>query len=233
MTILHVTDFHFNQRWFDWLRYRAPAHDLLVMSGDLLDQASPISSQKQMAWVSAWLAEYPGAVCVCSGNHDLEWDAQLERWQPAYWLRDIDNPQLWTDGQTARFGEASIAVMGCATRPKGRPADLWVAHAPPAATAVARRHNGYDGGDVDLIAPVKIHRPRIVFSGHVHDPVRWHEQAGATLLLNPGRDEHAPFPNHILVDTGTFACEHVSSVLGSRRVEINSAGEVPAVIAAA
>jgi hypothetical protein len=26
MTILHVTDFHFNQRWCDWLLHRAPPH---------------------------------------------------------------------------------------------------------------------------------------------------------------------------------------------------------------
>ena len=51
MTILHVTDFHSNKRWFDWLLHRAPAHDLVVMSGDMLDLGTATPQRRQIEWV--------------------------------------------------------------------------------------------------------------------------------------------------------------------------------------
>ncbi len=211
MTILHVTDFHFNQRWFDWLLHRAPPHDFVVMSGDLLDLAAATPHRRQIAWVSDWLNDYPRPISVCSGNHDLEWDARSERWMPAYWLRDIVNPKVWTDGQRVEWNGVSVLNIGCTTRPKGGEADLWVVHAPPTRTLVAARTKGGDGGDPDLVAAVRRYAPRIVFSGHVHDPLHWREAAGPTLFLNPGRDAGAEFPNHILVRTDDGTCEFLGA----------------------
>jgi Icc-related predicted phosphoesterase len=211
MTILHVTDFHFNQRWFDWLLDRSPPHDLLVMSGDLLDLAGATPHRRQIAWVSDWLNDYPRPMLVCSGNHDLEWDDRTERWMPAYWLRDIENPRVWTDGQRVAWNGISILSIGCTTRPKGGEADLWVVHAPPTRTLVSARAEGGDGGDPDLVAAVRRHAPQLVFSGHVHDPVHWRERIGPTLLLNPGRAADADFPNHILVRTEDMACAFFSA----------------------
>ena len=219
MTILHVADFHFNQRWFEWLRHSAPSHHLLVMSGDLLDQTSAVPRRTQVEWLSAWFADYTGAACVCSGAHDMEWDRETERWRPAYWLREIASDTVWTDGQLAVFDGQIVANIGSATWPKGRAADLWVVHAPPAGTAVARRASGRDGGDLDLAAALKEHAPRIVFSGQVHEPRNWFDRIGESLVLNPGRDERAPFPNHIVVETDPLTCVHVSSALGVRRLE--------------
>lgn len=232
MTILHVTDFHFNQRWFDWLRERAPEHDLLVMSGDLLDLAAPTPTGKQIDWVSAWLADYPTPISVCSGNHDLMWDSEAERWRPAYWLREISNPNLSVDGQQNTLDGFTTLNIGCATRPKGRDADAWVVHGPPAMTGVARRANGRDGGDIDLVAPLKRHAPAFVFCGHVHDPSCWFEHHGPSLLLNPGRLHGAPFPNHLIVQTDSRACAHVSAAT-SARPEIRLTPDVPATILAA
>lgn len=208
MTILHVTDFHFNQRWFDWLLHRAPPHDLLVMSGDLLDLAGATPHRRQIAWVSDWLNDYPRPLALCSGNHDLEWDDRAERWTPAYWLRDLVNPLVWSDGQRVELDGVSLLNIGCTTRPKGAAADIWVVHAPPSRTLVATRSSGGDGGDPDLVAAVRRHAPRLVLSGHVHTPVDWCEQVGPTLFLNPGRDAAADSPHHILVRTDRMTCEY-------------------------
>jgi hypothetical protein len=40
MRILHVSDFHFNKRWFDWLATQAPECDLICHTGDFLDLRS-------------------------------------------------------------------------------------------------------------------------------------------------------------------------------------------------
>lgn len=211
MTILHVSDFHFNQRWFDWLLHHAPTHDLLVMSGDLLDLSSPTLHRRQIAWVSNWLNDYPRPLCVCSGNHDLEWDAEAEHWLPAYWLRDLVNPKVWSDGQRVTLDGTSLLTIGCTTKPKGGEADIWVVHAPPSRTLVATRRDGVDHGDPDLVAAVRRYAPRLVLSGHIHAPLHWREQDGATLYLNPGRTPAAPFPNHILIQTGQMTCQHFAA----------------------
>jgi uncharacterized protein len=208
MTILHVTDFHFNQRWFDWLLHRAPAHDLVVMSGDMLDLAVATPQRRQIEWVSDWLNDFPRPISVCSGNHDLEWDSAAERWTPAYWLRDIDNPNVWTDGQRVELNGLSFLNVGATTRPKGGAADVWVVHAPPSKTLVATRSDGADAGDLDLVSAARHYAPRLVLSGHVHSPLYWRERRDGTVFLNPGRNPDAPFPNHVLVRT-----DHMSSQL--------------------
>jgi Icc-related predicted phosphoesterase len=207
MTILHVTDLHFEKRWFHWLLDQAPPHDLLVVSGDLLDLSSPTPQRKQIGWVLDWLNACPGPVSLCSGNHDLEWYDAAERWTPAYWLRDRANPLVWSDGQQLTFDGLTLLNVGCTTRPKGGAADVWVVHAPPTGTLVSTRNIGLEGGDPALVGAVRRYTPRLVLSGHVHHPVQWHDASDATLYLNPGRHDGAAFPNHILVDPTTLACQ--------------------------
>ena len=211
MTILHVSDFHFNQRWFDWLLHSAPPHDLVVMSGDLLDHAAATPQRRQIEWVTGWLNAFPRALSVCSGNHDMEWASAAERWTPAYWLRALANPLVWTDGQRVELDGLSLLNIGVTTRPKGGEADAWVVHAAPTGTLVSTRASGADWGDPDLVAPVRRHAPRLVFTGHVHAPRHWRELRDGTLFLNPGQGEaDAAFPNHILVETDTRHCRFVS-----------------------
>lgn len=211
MTFLHVTDFHFNKRWFNWLFHHAPAHDLVVMSGDLLDLTAATPHSRQIAWVSDWLGDFPRPIVVCSGNHDLEWDARSGRWTPAYWLRRIDNPNVWADGRRVTLDGLSILSIGATTQPKGGAADVWVVHAPPARTAVATRVSGADAGDPDLGAAVSRYAPRLVLAGHVHQAMRWHDERRGTLFLNPGCDPDAAFPNHILVRTDDLSCELITA----------------------
>jgi Icc-related predicted phosphoesterase len=211
MTILHVTDFHFNKRWFDWLLHRAPAHDLVAMSGDMLDLSVATSQRRQIEWVSHWLNDFPRPICVCSGNHDLEWDSEAERWTPAYWLRDLANSNVWIDGQRVELDGISLLNIGATTRPKGGNADVWVVHAPPSTTLVAKRSSGADAGDPDLVSPARRYAPRLVLSGHVHTPLYWRDRRHQTLFLNPGRGEEGSFPNHILVRTDQMTCQFISS----------------------
>jgi len=223
MTILHVTDFHFNKRWFHWLLDTAPAHDLLVMSGDMLNLSDATPHRKQIAWVSDWMNAYPGPMCVCSGNHDLEWHDGMERWTPAYWLRYIVNRNVWTDGQRVELDGVSVLNIGCAMRPKGGEADIWVVHASPTKTLVSARANGSDGGDPDLVEPVRVHAPLLVLSGHVHNPLHWRERGETTLFLNPGYSPKAEFPNHILVRTDRMSSQLITDVRTPAALDADSA----------
>ena len=211
MTILHVTDFHFHKRWFDWLLHHAPAHDLVVMSGDLLDLSIATPHRRQIESVSEWLNDFPRPICISSGNHDLEWDSETERWTPAYWLRSVSNPLVWADGRRVVLNNISFLNIGATTRPKGGDADVWVVHAPPTGTLVAQRSTGVDAGDPELVGPIRRYSPRLVLSGHVHTPRHWREHGDGTLFLNPGRNADGPFPNHVLIDTETMNCRLISA----------------------
>ncbi|HRJ46108.1 MAG TPA: metallophosphoesterase, partial [Opitutaceae bacterium] len=128
MHLLHVSDLHFRRPWFHWLRNDAPAHDALVISGDLLDHRLP-DVPAQMAWVGEWLQASPVPVVVSSGNHDLEWDAARYRWQPAYWLRRL-SPPVYPDGTVLEHGSLALAPIACTQHPRSAAADGWVVHTP-------------------------------------------------------------------------------------------------------
>src|SRR5690606_10279511 len=72
-----------------------------------------------------------------------------------------------------------------------------------AKTQVARSEFGYDRGDHLLTEAVRTHAPMYVFSGHVHDPTKWHEFMGDSVIFNPGANPHGRFPNHLLLDLET------------------------------
>jgi len=199
MMLLHVSDLHFRKPWFHWLRDQAPAHDVLVISGDLLDHRLP-GVPAQRDWVGAWLRASPVPVVVCSGNHDLEWDAAGCRWRPACWLRALP-PPVYPDGAVLEREGLSLAPIACTRHPRGAAADIWVVHAPPAGTAVARTFSGADRGDGPLAEAVRRQAPAYVLSGHVHEAERWHDRLGVTAVFNPGANPHGRFPNHILLET--------------------------------
>lgn len=231
MTILHVSDLHFNRRWFNWLADNAPAHDLLVVAGDLLNHTDDTTRLgKQIEWVSDWIRAYPHPLCVCSGPHDLEWSSTVGRWTPAYWLREIDDPTVWADGRRLTFGAHSILNIGYTTRPKGGDADIWVVHTPPRGTSVATHLDGRDAGDEELAMTARHYTPRLILSGGVHDATSWCDELGSTLCLNPGREPDVPYPNHIVVNTNDLSCRFFSAVWHVARMD--SFGGVPAAPAA-
>jgi Icc-related predicted phosphoesterase len=98
-------------------------------------------------------------------------------------------------------------------------------HAGPTKTLVSARTSGGDAGDPDLTASVSRYAPRLVLSGHVHDPLHWRQRDNSTLFLNPGRNAHADFPNHILVRTDRMSCQFI----GALREETHEAG-LPAAV---
>ncbi len=209
MNILHVTDLRFNQRWYDWLLHSAPPHDLLAIAGNLLDFSHPEPRRHQIAWVQRWMQHYPRPLCVCSGFHDLEWDQQAERWMPAYWMREPDRTDLWTDGRRMEAEGFTLLPIGCTTQPKGEPADIWLAHTPPSGTDTAHRRTGGDAGDPHLAASARRHEPRLLLTGRVPEPFDWKDHLGATFVLNPGHNSAGAFPNHILVCTDELSARFV------------------------
>lgn len=217
MIILHVTDLHLNERWFRWLAESAPPSDLLCISGDLLDHDSPVLHLNQVGLVAEWLRAIKRPLCVCSGNHDLEWDVQHECWRPARWLRGPVSSRLWGDGDRFDLGGHRFHSISRTTYPKGTAADFWITHTPPSGVAVGRDHFGADYGEHTLAMAAAAHRPTAVFSGRVHEPVSWFERRDGVMYLNPGHTDGARFPNYIRFDTATHDARLVlDSPIGAR-----------------
>jgi len=233
MTLLHVTDLHLHPRWFEWLAESAPAHDVLCISGDLLSADSPTPHARQVERVLGWLHRISSPMVICSGNHDLEHDDRHERWLPAWWLRDLAGPRVAVDGDTLEWCALRIHAVGCTTHPKGAPADVWVAHAPPSGLAVGRRAYGFDDGDPDLDEAAARHRPSMILSGHIHEPATWWERRDGIVHINPGRVAHGRFPNHVLVDWDRRTAHRVCDSMPGATCEIAtwSAPEEPAATA--
>src|SRR6185436_365618 len=72
--ILSVADLHYELRQLDWVAAVAAEFDLVVLAGDLLDIASIVEPDAQIAVVREYLRRLTATttLVVCSGNHDLD-----------------------------------------------------------------------------------------------------------------------------------------------------------------
>ena len=220
MRCLIVADIHYALKQFDWLMSVAGDYDLVVIAGDLLEVASIVDRHAQIVVVRTYLEDLAAAtrLAVCSGNHDLDGpDASGER--VAHWLRDfagsgiagdgdtidLDGIRLslcpWWDGPAAKVRIAAQLDRDARDRPDRW---FWVYHAPPTDSPTAwggTRHYG----DAALTEWIDLHRPDVVFCGHVHQSPfvaggAWADRRGPSWIFNAGH-QLGPVPCHIVIDT--------------------------------
>lgn len=188
MKILHLTDLHGNRRWFRWLVGHAAGHDLVCVTGDLINQSSDVG------WVSRTLGGLGAPLAVCSGNHD---DADVS------WVQDRRlRSETWLDGDAFNLSGVSFRCLAWNEPIPSRCAvgEVWLSHAPPAGCRPARTYYGIDYGDFELGEVCRRgHAPDIVLCGHVHEPAAWCDGCGESLVFNPGKDS-AMHPPHIVLD---------------------------------
>jgi len=200
--ILHVTDFHGQERWYDWLATAAPRVDLICLTGDLLDLLDYEHIHTQIRMVGAQLGKVSVPLAICSGNHDsFPEDPQL---LDAAWLNELRRPSLWIDGD--RFmhaGRRFLCIPWNYPPPSAGFGEVWLSHCPPAGAAVsAATGDDDDFGDVILEQLCEAERgPEIVLSGHKHNPANWHCLVGRTHCFNPGCNLHEAMPRHVVIDT--------------------------------
>jgi Icc-related predicted phosphoesterase len=221
MRLLLVSDLHYTLPQLDWVLEHAGEYDVVVLAGDLLDIASAVAPDAQIAVSLEYLERIAAktAVIAASGNHDLDRrDAGGERvpgWLAAARDRGVvvdgmhlDRPDAlvtvcpWWDGPNAKA--ALDAQLAADAELVGDRRWIWVHHAPPDNSPTSwtgKRHYG----DEDLVAWIARYGPDLVLSGHVHNSPwmgdgGWSDRIGTTLVLNPG---HQPgsVPSRIEIDT--------------------------------
>jgi hypothetical protein len=107
----------------------------------------------------------------------------------------------WWDGPILR---EAIRTQLAADALRERRRWIWVHHAQPDRSPVSWGGNRYFG-DVELARLIELHRPDIVFCGHVHQAPfdaagSWVDRIGSTWVFNMGQQFGAP-PAHIVFDS--------------------------------
>lgn len=197
MKILHCTDLHFRQPWFEWLTKVGAHYDVCCVSGDLLDQhgATPQQLAAQIEWITNWANQFPGTLFLCSGNHDSP-DGEYAN---PDWMQQLSR-EVWVDGHRTPVKGVWFRAIGWTDWIEDEPLgpEVIVTHVGPAASKVSWS-DGRSLGDVELIGTLK-KRGAIVLCGHVHRPMRWWDYSGDSLSFNPGCDFSQTIPNHVIID---------------------------------
>ena len=222
MRVLLVSDLHYDLRKLDWVVARAtdPAAgiDVAVLAGDLLDIASSVPLDAQIAVVLSYLERLAAALptVVCSGNHDL--DTRRESGEKeTRWLAEARAYGVVVDGESLDLGGWRLTACAWWEGPetlaaleerldaaaKDRPDHwVWAFHGPPEGPLswTGTRHYG----DPELPRLLETHSPDLVLCGHIHQAPftpegSWVERRGDTWLFNPGYQGGAE-PTSIVLD---------------------------------
>lgn len=203
MRILHCTDFHANKAWFDWLVDRSTEYSVICVTGDFLDLLEMHWVETQVRMVKDAVKRIECTLALCSGNHDsFTGEPAPESLHHASWLNGLRREGVWMDGDTFQYGGTQFRCIGW--NGPFRSADrreIWLTHAPPAASLVAAGSDESEAGDGILGEICRAEMgPWIALSGHQHNPRSWAEKVGRTWCFNPGVARNSPIPNHIVVD---------------------------------
>lgn len=215
---LLVSDLHYDLRKLDWVLAGAADVDLLVIAGDLLDVASSVPLDAQIAVVLEYLGRFSErtTTVACSGNHDLDHRNQSGE-KATGWMAEARARGTAVDGDTVRVGDWSVTACAWWEGPEtlrdleaaldgafqARAAHwMWVWHGPPEGPLswTGSRHHG----DPELPRLLDRFGPDLVLCGHIHEaPYKagggWFERRGRTWLFNGGH-QRGPVPAHVSLD---------------------------------
>jgi Icc-related predicted phosphoesterase len=232
MRLLFVADLHYSLKQFDWLVANAGNYDLAVIGGDLLDLASALDPDVQIAIVEKYfgLLRQRSRLVVSSGNHDgdsrNEADESVAEWVKAAAAEGIhvdgDSFNLgdvritvcpWWDGQISRDELAAMLEREAAQVPAGG-RWIWIHHAPPEGSRTSWTGRKFVG-DEYLRAWIDRFQPEMVLSGHIHNSPfheqgSWIDRIGRTWVFNPGR-MIGPEPTSITIDLESMTAEWISA----------------------
>jgi Icc-related predicted phosphoesterase len=215
---LLVSDLHYDLRKLDWVLAEAAKVDLLVVAGDLLDIASTVPLDGQIAVVLEYLSRFADrtTTVACSGNHDLD-HRDDEGEKATAWLAEARGRGALVDGDSTTVGswlvtacawwegpgtlrQVETALTEASRSRTGR--WLWAYHGPPEGPLSWTGSKHY--GDPELPRLLELHHPDVVLCGHIHqapfvEDGGWVEQRGDTWLFNSGQ-QLGPVPAHTVLD---------------------------------
>jgi Icc-related predicted phosphoesterase len=204
MRILHCTDMHAHEAWFDWVVDHAADYDLVCLTGDLLDLLDLEHIERQLFMIRTALERVTTRLAICSGNNDsFSGPGVPASLLHAAWLSELRHPGLHVDGDVFVMGGLQFHCIGWnAPLPAAAGDEIWLYHAPPSRSPLAIGPSGDNVGDEMLDEICRADQgPALALTGHQHTPRHWLWLLGRTWTLNPGRGHDPHVPNHIVIDT--------------------------------
>lgn len=207
MRILHVTDLHFRQDWFAWIKRISSEVAAVCITGDLLTDDSRQTTWKlrdQANWVLGWIEDFPKCtpLFLSGGNHDWFLDEEgNDEFAEGRWLTSARRRGVAVDNDARLFQGFRFVCASMWDTPEiaGSEPVVLLSHLPPHGTAVARDRAGIDVGDREIAAVARNLPPQsLVLSGHQHNPARPYAHVGDAYCFNPGVDFAQKRPNYIL-----------------------------------
>lgn len=197
MKILHITDLHFNKKWFEWIVINENNYDIFCITGDFIDDSKIESIDEQISWLSNWMKNFKKPLFVCSGNHDIEY---LENED---WLNKI--PNVYSDNSKKtingiKFGSIPYIASDFLEYDD---CNIILYHLPPARTKTAiHEKTNSDLGDKELyrILKNKMITPKYILCGHMHYPVNFIDRINTTIISNPGSNNDKNIPNYLVIN---------------------------------
>jgi len=198
MKLLHTTDLHFHTTWYKWIASQEIFYDVICLSGDLLDTSNGISIELQKEWVLSCILKIKKPLFVCSGNHDIEDDIDLK------WLKTLSKHDFYFDNSIKSIENIKIgcvSYMNIDGYYDFNECDILLNHEPPANLDVAIEKNK-DLGNKELyrVLKNKIIQPRLILSGHIHNPKKTTSKINSTIVYNPGYKRDQEIPNHNIIE---------------------------------
>jgi len=199
MKLLHTTDLHFNQTWFEWIANQQDYFDIFCISGDFLEFSKEETLLEQIEWVSSWIKAFEKPLFVCSGNHDVE---ALDHEE---WLNEIDTSNFYADNVITTIEGVTFGCypyIGADGFYEFDDCDVLITHMPPANTKTSTNKSGDDWGDRELYYAIKNStiNPKIILCGHMHHPLKTVDQLQKTLIYNTGVDKNDVIPKHHILE---------------------------------
>lgn len=232
MKILHITDIHYDRNILEWIITQEDSYDVLCMTGDFLDtsiHAAP-SIEEQIDAIQRWLEKIKQPVFICSGNHDpvesnsaqsieelfqlddeytqndsLEFDTSQERIQ---WIQDLSSESVFVDGAVHNFSGFKFACIPYEAEDLNiyHDCDVILHHIPPSRSKVSIGQYGDFGCDkLALALKHRLINPKIVLSGHIHQPSQTTASENGIWMFNPGFGWSNKSPRHHLIEISNTA----------------------------
>ncbi len=189
--VLFFSDFH-NQEVFRYdLDLKAEEADLIVCAGDFTIFESDI--EDVLSWMNSWGKK----VLLIHGNHESESTVRsLVKDYPN--LRFIHGSRFrfrgidflgWGGGGFSDVDEGLLRKIPIWERLDGK--KVFVSHAPPFGTKLD--YLGEHVGNHTIRKAIKLLKPLVAVSGHIHETAGEKDHLGKSLLLNPG-------PSGVIID---------------------------------
>jgi len=226
LSILHVTDLHFNRIACEWLGQQTSV-DVICISGDLFDDSvnAPLSCSEQAKWYRQFFKALSVPVYICSGNHDIEqddlaWQTITEHFDTDFevdefgfipdcassgemnWVTELAAPNTHIDGTVNVFKgwKFGCACYGITDYARFRDCDVLLTHVPPTGTEAALQA-GQDWGcaEIEFAFQSGTISPKYLLCGHVHRPRSHVEDKWRTTIINPGGSAKGSVPKHKVI----------------------------------